>query len=160
MAINASKPVTHARMTSEEKREMAHMLVERASLAVKTRPFLESELPDWKPEAGDCHANVDLWVKTHPGYNAVRGWLDISYVVVYPARKFAAHSLVSTENGCLFEITPGPDKNQCVFIRHPGSDKNFERFMTNENHVVECGSIGSELHDDAISLGSYDGTET
>lgn len=38
-------------------------------------PFIEASFAGWAPRVAECHENVAHWVRQHPGYTAVRGWL-------------------------------------------------------------------------------------
>lgn len=124
-------------MTYEEKIRIAQILVERMheSIQVDRRA---NDFPEWKPDLGKCHENVDRWVLTHDGCTAIRGWLDISNEAIPPNRRFAAHSVVfdGTE---LFDITLGNNKPRHQFVRHPGTDDDFMRFANSKtDHTVEC----------------------
>lgn len=123
--------------TPDQKRGLAATL---ALLVVTARrvPRFADKFDGWTPAPGGCHQNVDRWVESHPGQKAVRGWLDVSFLALPPARRFTAHSVVADEHGDLFDVTLGASDPGCAFIRHPDSDGNFFYYaFTPGEHTIE-----------------------
>lgn len=94
-------------------------------------PYVERRMPDWAPEAKECHRNVDDWVLRNPGSKAVRGWLFFNLRPRFQGVLFTAHSLLE-ENSKLFDITPRTVTRQYPFIRHPGTEAEFADFVNSE----------------------------
>lgn len=89
-------------------------------------PFRSVSFPDWQPEIGDCHRNVDKWVEASRGASAVRGW--IAHVCYGMEIGLAAHSVVRGADGQLFDITPFGNegvRKSTRFIAHIGDDTTF-----------------------------------
>ena len=100
-------------------------LLEGESVAAKV-PFREVQLNGWEPRKGDCHGNVDFWIRHHPETKAVRGWLfwkpDAAgrYLIM-------AHSVLD-ENGQLVDITPidqNAPRDGLLFLKHLGTEEDF-----------------------------------
>lgn len=83
------------------------------------------KIPGWSPAAGGCHENVTRWLSNHPGYTAVRGWLNVSFLAPQNRRRFGSHSLVADPRGRLLDITLSAADGRYGFIRHPGSEAEF-----------------------------------
>jgi hypothetical protein len=131
------------RFTSEpspppnQKRELAATLALLAVTASRVPRFAD-KFDGWTPILGACHENVSRWVESHPGHKVVRGWLDVSFLALPPARRFTAHSVVADEHGDLFDVTLGASDPGCAFIRHPGSDEDFLYYaFTPGEHTIQ-----------------------
>ncbi|MFM0072596.1 hypothetical protein PQQ86_15680 [Paraburkholderia sediminicola] len=123
--------------TSDQKRELAATLVLLALTAQRVLRVAD-KFDAWTPTLGACHENVRRWVESHPAHKAVRGWLDVSFLALPPARRFTAHSVVADEHGDLFDVTLGASDPGCTFIRHPGSDEDFFYYaFTPGEHTIE-----------------------
>lgn len=72
-------------MAPEEKRELAATLSATGASAVLV-PRLGDRLGPWAPKLGGCHKNFARWIGLHADHTAVRGWLDISFLAIPPAR--------------------------------------------------------------------------
>jgi len=116
-------------VTSENSRYFEH-LVESLDTAVSV-PFLQVEGDRWRPQANDCHNNVDFWVAHHANCKAVRGWL------FWPPNElgqyvFMAHSVIE-QGGSLADITPmdpNTHRDTLLFARHPGTEEQFNAMKT------------------------------
>lgn len=101
-------------------------------------PFIDASFASWKPKVAECHENVDHWVRHHPGYTAVRGWLAYAS---YGSNDFGytAHSVVRDPDGKLFDITPtiDPDCWRGRFIIHVGDEQTFFG-MKGLNNEIRC----------------------
>ena len=89
-------------------------------------PFREVSISDWHPKVGDCHVNVDTWVKANPCTLAVRGW--VTYASFGVATGLTAHSVVRENDGQLFDITPLVNEEYRApmrFIPHVGDEQVF-----------------------------------
>jgi hypothetical protein len=127
--------------TPDRKRELAATLALLAAKAGRV-PRVADRLDSWIPKLGGCHENASRWVESHLGHKAVRGWLDVSFLALPPAKRFTAHSVVADENGDLFDVTLGASDPACDFIRHPGSDESFSYYaFTPGEHTIEYTSL-------------------
>ena len=119
----------------------------RRSNAV-TVPFREMSLDGWAPKIADCHSNVDRWVETNPGCEAVRGW--ITYISFGPAGvQLTAHPVVRDRNGDLFDITPvfeGSPRSG-AFVVHPGD---ATAFFAMKDHDIRCPSLDPAADDEVL----------
>lgn len=71
----------------------------------------------------NCHDAVDVWVATHPGAQAVRGWraLELDDTTTH----FYAHSLVRGADGTVFEVTLSEHDAALPFVPHPVTAEGF-----------------------------------
>ena len=104
-------------------------------------PCKPVSLPDWHPVLGDCHANVDAWIKTCPGSAAVRGW--VAWYQVFPGMKLTAHSVVRGPNGELYDITippprPGESRAWQKFVPHEGDEQLFRDMKKDAGKSFDC----------------------
>jgi hypothetical protein len=110
-----------------ELRQLAKRLYRRRGKAVIV-PFVEVTYEDWKPQHNDCHTNVNMWVLTHDGCNAIRGWVYFAKGRGgYP--RFVPHSVVETEDGKLIDITPTLAAQRYPFLPHVGREGDFLRLI-------------------------------
>lgn len=89
-------------------------------------PFRQVSLGDWRPKVGDCHANVNIWVKANPGTTAVRGW--VTYASFGIAIGLTAHSVVRDTDPRLIDITPlenEHNRSSMRFVPHLGDEDVF-----------------------------------
>lgn len=90
------------------------------------------------PKVAHCHDNVNRWVKENPGATAVRGWVTVADSGL--SIGLAPHSVVRTEDGQMFDITPLENeyyRQSMRFIPHEGNDGEFFS-MTESNVLMEC----------------------
>ena len=88
-------------------------------------------IPGWTPEPGKCHENVARWLAERPGYTAVRGWLDVSFLAMPNRRRFASHSVVADPDGKLLDVTLRTSDGRYGFIRHPWDEAGFLAAVAN-----------------------------
>jgi hypothetical protein len=94
--------------------------------------FLVSRVPTPSAKPGGCHANVQEYVRTHPGTQPVRGWLVEEFEgFTY----FSAHSVVRLQDGSLIDITITPLDRDYPFIPHTGTEEEFERLRDGRPRV-------------------------
>jgi hypothetical protein len=99
----------------------------------KTRIGDESDPNHWKPQPKYCHANVDVWVRRSPQYQAIRGWVifeDFATNPVFrrnPFVRFLAHSIIRAPDGKLLDITPNDLSQPYPFMTHPGTIEEFDK---------------------------------
>ena len=92
---------------------------------------------NWQPEPARCHENVAVWVRNRPEYCIVRGWLVRKQGA--GAHLLVAHSVVSDQQGRLFDITPpipDPARVDMRFLRHLGSEDEFWALLPRNNQRV------------------------
>lgn len=103
---------------------------------VPFRPY--AGFDGWEPQVRQCHANVDHWVRHHPGHTAVRGWLAWAS---YGSNQigYTAHSVVRSPDGEMFDITPTLDPAcwRGGLITHLGDDESFLAMRT-LNLEIRC----------------------
>jgi|ERR1700680_1617759 len=103
-------------------------------------PFVVVALGDWRPGVGDCHRNVDRWVRRYPSHTFVRGWVTVATdggTGIF----LTHHSVVRGKDGCLFDITP--IENESIrktmrFVPHIGSESEFFRFKDLVQVFLDC----------------------
>jgi hypothetical protein len=81
-------------MDSQSDVALAKSLDERRGEA-----FLVKRVPHPAAKPSECHANVEAYVKSHPGCEPVRGWLVEEFAGGFAY--FNAHSVVRLESGLL-----------------------------------------------------------
>jgi hypothetical protein len=58
----------------------------------------------------ECHNNTGRFVSENPGHKVVRGWMVFDHnkttEALWPFCNFAAHSVVESPGGRLFDVTP------------------------------------------------------
>lgn len=89
-------------------------------------PLMNVRFESGAPQIGECHQNVDRYVLENRGFTAVRGWVTIPSLGT-TAR--AAHSVVMSPDGDLFDITPFADERErhaTRFVPHVGDDQSFK----------------------------------
>lgn len=130
LLLMVSEPATkgHANTIGDamDRDEYLRDICARSGRSVDVRFMPDAFIGDWKPKVGDCHANVDYWVRHHPDYAPVRGWL--CYASFGPdSRGYTAHSVLRTPAGELVDITPVEDRNfvHRWFIEHLGDEAAF-----------------------------------
>jgi hypothetical protein len=117
-------------MTAEEAAYFDALFLRREA-AILSEPRRVIFQDGTSPQAAQCHANVDRWVRENPGCRGVRGWI---VEVDWGERAlFAAHSLVEDERGKLVDITlPAAYR----FLRHEGEPALYARIEpTNRQRV-------------------------
>jgi hypothetical protein len=103
--------------------------------------YKEIEIGDDNALPRNCHNNADSWVENHPEFSVVRGWL----VVVIPGFqwiRFLAHSVVSSADGELFDITP-----QRAFQQHPFLPANVPEVTYKKYEQMLFVAFGSSILD-------------
>lgn len=113
----------------------------------ETIPFCQANKKDGGPSRpNECHENVDAWVKDHPGYKAIRGWVTDAHFSDNSIR-LTAHSVVQNADGKLFDITPL--NNECLrghmrFVRHLGDEASFA-IERRRNIYITCRCVGEVI---------------
>jgi hypothetical protein len=102
-------------------------------------PFKPVSAGDWKPRPRFCHENVDYWVASQSGREAVRGWL-VDGTDGCDGFLVVAHSVVN-EGGDLYDITPldyAPFESnpRRWFLRHNGMTEEFDAMRKSPSHWV------------------------
>lgn len=92
----------------------------------------EIQIGDWQPQENECHRNVGTVCANRAEFTPVRGWLF--FPLTYPAPLvnfvlFNAHSVISNEDGTLFDITPSRASQSYPFIRAKENDGDFLKFV-------------------------------
>ncbi|MFW2229607.1 hypothetical protein [Rhizobium sp. CRRU65] len=130
----------------------------RSGAAVDVPFWPDPFIGDWKPNVGECHANVDYWVAHQDGYTPVRGWL--CYAGFGPdSRGYTAHSVLRYSNGELVDITPVEDRNFAHrwFIEHLGDEATFLEMRKDTFITLACqGNRPAPQPDPIWALGDYD----
>ncbi|HEX7906645.1 MAG TPA: hypothetical protein VF534_00950 [Paraburkholderia sp.] len=104
---------------------LARALVEALPAARRAREILRvraAVAP--KP---NCHDAVDAWVGTHPGTQAVHGWLAVASGA--PQLLFCAHSVVRNADGTLVDVTFSEQEPTLRFVPHPRAAGGFFSFL-------------------------------
>lgn len=104
---------------------LAHALVDMLPAARRTHEIPRTR-PGGIPKA-NCHDMVDAWVATHPGTEAVRGWLAV--MTDGPGWLFCAHSVVRQSDGALIDVTFSEAEPKLPFVPHPRSTGGFFSFL-------------------------------
>jgi len=106
-------------------------------------PFLTVSIGDWEPKVGECHQNVDTWVKARPDCMAVRGW--VTYACFGDnSTGLTAHSVVQFADGELLDITPLEReglRGGMRFVRHLGDEESFT-VEKHRNLFISCPCSG------------------
>ncbi len=103
-------------------------------------PYVHVSIGDWQPRVGDCHNNVDHWVREKPGDSPVRGWVTFG---TDGGTKIllTLHSVVRGADGRLFDITPlGNEvvRGTMFFVPHTESEDDFARLIDSRRNTLEC----------------------
>ena len=104
--------------------ELAHRLYERRDQAIVV-PCGDCSSADFQPVEQDCHGNVEVWCKAHPGHKPVRGWLVFERYSRPGFCRFIAHSVVEDEQGQLFDPTPTRASRRHPFVRDESVEEEF-----------------------------------
>jgi hypothetical protein len=86
---------------------------------------------------------VDRIVAYCGKFSAVRGWLvfdmDTGSVGLVSVVRFAAHSVVRTQEEQLVDITPSPGAGRYPFIIHPGPREEFHNLVEHSSlDYIDC----------------------
>jgi hypothetical protein len=118
----------------------------RARMASRLVPYRTIEAAGWKPAPGECHRNVDRIVAHCRQFSPVRGWLifdmDTGSGGLVSVVRFAAHSVVQTDDEQLVDITPSPGAGRYPFIIHPGPPEEFRMLVEHWSlPYVDCPAV-------------------
>jgi hypothetical protein len=106
-------------------------------------PFRPVSIDAWTPGVAECHRNADTWVKAHPDWEVVRGWVTYASFGG-DSVGLTAHSVVRDRSGILFDITPLLDETLRAgmrFIEHEGDANTF--FMMKTRSInIHCLDFG------------------
>ncbi|WP_156173978.1 hypothetical protein [Cupriavidus basilensis] len=86
---------------------------------------------DWSPRPSHCHDNAEEWVRLHPTWSVVCGWLHVSGNVESGAI-FDAHSVVRDASGRLWDVT---QQTFHSFIRYDGPEAQFLAAVSDRSWV-------------------------
>jgi|KBSMisStandDraft_5_1062788.scaffolds.fasta_scaffold250264_3 hypothetical protein len=116
------------------------MSVIRRCIAGDCVPLVDKTLIKYDPTPHRCHDNVREWVKLHPKFKHVYGFLvanqrDIETSVVI------AHSAVEDTDGTLCDITPSESEYRYPFVRHLGTEAEFELIAAREPAFLEIPNL-------------------
>jgi hypothetical protein len=103
-------------------------------------PYRAVALGDWQPSIARCHDNVDRWVQDNPGGRPVRGWVTVG-TDGGTKTLLTHHSVVRTEDGRLFDITPlerEAIRVEMRFVPHDGRKSDFFWFKDLFQPFLAC----------------------
>ena len=132
------------------RQDYAASICSRLDQAVRV-PFQTVAIADWSPKVAECHENVDRWVREHPGYQAVRGWVTYR-PLPGGGVQLTAHSVLRGPNGALLDITPlGNEAARCgmSFVEHTGEDGVFFEIEA-VGIFLDCPGYQSEADDSGL----------
>ena len=79
-------------------------------------PFVPLRTEAFEPKENMCHHNATA-MEEISGYTAVRGWLCFDFAALMTVVRFTAHSVVSTADGTLIDLTPSRASQRYPFLR-------------------------------------------
>ena len=91
---------------------------------------------NWVPEHNECHINVTTFCEHQPDYSLVRGWLFFDLGGTSDKVKFLADSVVRSQDGTLYDITPSRASQQYPFVSADESEKEYRELVEKEG-VIE-----------------------
>jgi hypothetical protein len=88
----------------------------------------------------DCHQNAGTWARVNPGNKAVHGWLVFDYesetAGPMPMVQFNPHTIIETEDGERYDVTPSRASRRYPFLDHDGSREDFVRIVEDNSLLV------------------------
>jgi hypothetical protein len=82
----------------------------------------------------DCHGNAGTWARDNPGCKVVHGWMVFDYERtsrgLVPLVNFNPHSIIETDGGERYDVTPSRASQRYPFLDHEGDAESFVRIVT------------------------------
>jgi hypothetical protein len=98
----------------------------------------------------DCHQNAGLWARDNPGCKIVHGWMVFDHEKVslglIPLVNFNPHSIIQTEDGGRYDVTPSQASQRYPFLDHEGDADDFVRIVQGHSiSILSYNTLTDEL---------------
>lgn len=84
-----------------------------------------------------CHYNADAWARDNPGCKVVHGWIVFDHertsFGLVPLVNFNPHSIIETDDGERYDVTPSRASQRYPFLDHEGDAEQFMRIVLDDS---------------------------
>lgn len=107
-------------------RKYGKFLLANISMA-ESIPFRSVLIGGLPPKKNECHFNARTYTIENTGYGYKDGWLCMDGGGKSPLMIFAAHTIVQSNNGSKFDVTPYTALDPPLFLPSFLDEESFER---------------------------------
>jgi hypothetical protein len=98
------------------------------------------KMVDSRHTEGDCHQNAGWWARDNAGCEVIHGWLVFDHEKasggLISMVQFNPHSIIQTENGERYDVTPSRASTRYPFLDHEGAHDDFVRIVESNSLSV------------------------